>query len=84
MPRESKDDRWYRSMTEQSKRHDKELELVRFRIKEQLWDALEPNFRKRIPCDMALAERLCTKVDVVFDNIDLIRRLNKKEQEATK
>ena len=84
MPRESKDDQWYRWMKQQDERRDKELEIVRFKIKEQLWAALEPNFGTRIGCDHSLAKRLNAKVDECFDSIDHIRELNGKELETTK
>tara|TARA_R100000458_G_C8150821_1_gene158520 strand:- start:99 stop:371 length:273 start_codon:yes stop_codon:yes gene_type:complete len=79
MPRESKDDQWYRWMKQQEERHAQELEIVRFKIKEQVWEALEANFGTRIPCDHGLAIRLNSKVDKCFDSIEHIRKLNKKE-----
>ena len=79
--KESKDDRWFRWMKQQDERRDQELELVRFKIKEQLWAELEADFGTRIACDHSLAKRLNSKVDECVDSIDHIRELNKKEGE---
>ena len=82
MARESKDDRttgWVRRINEANGQRDRELEIIRFKIKEQLWSVLEPNFGTRIACDPSLANRLNAKVDEGFDNIDHIRKLNKRE-----
>lgn len=78
MARESKDDQWYRWMEQQAERHNKELEIIKFKIKEQLWAELEKRgFGQRIACDHSLANNLNSKVDECFDGIEHIRKLNK-------
>ena len=79
MARESKDDRWHRWMTQQGQQREKELEIVRFKIKEQLWAALEADFGTRIACDHSLANHLTAKVDECFDSIEHIRKLTHRK-----
>ena len=78
----SKDDRWHSCLKQTKAKHNSELEILKFKIKEELWKKREPDHGTRIACDDSSTKTLLSIVDECFDSIEMMRSIKEVSDDS--